>query len=121
MNTGYNASWNTEAKYSYVCVTSLCVFEVVVFCFFCVCHIPAVWHAKTKWSKSSWLDGGRVQNDPPLLLCCISDSTAAIHCSCVSPLEYVLTSGCMCPVLRSFPPFFQCVYAFMHLLQTTKD
>lgn len=89
-----------------VCVSHHCVFEVFFF-FFLSVTFQLFGMQKQNGVSNRGLMGCAEQS--PLLLCCISDSTAAIHCSCVSPLEYVLTSGCMCPVLLWFPPFFQCV------------
>lgn len=96
MNTGYNASWNTEAN-PCMCHIILC-FKVIF-----VCHIPAVWHAKNGVIMARWgvytvllffhgkSVGLKHAKQSALLLCCISDLTAAIHCSCVSPLEYVFS------------------------------
>lgn len=125
VKTGYNASWNTEAN-TYMCHIILC-FEVIF-----VCHIPAVWHAKKIWSNHGlmrcvstvllffhWKSVGlwNTKQSPPLL-CCISDLTAAIHCSCFTTwicVFYVLTSGCLCSMLLVFIVSPMCM-PFIHLL-----
>lgn len=54
-------------------------------------------------------------NERPLLLCCPSDLTAAKHCSCVSPLEYVF-SKCK-PQVAFVPVFFVyfCLFVYNFL------
>lgn len=58
LNTGFNASWNTEAN------TCMCH---IILCFWgdFVCHIPAVWHAK-KWSNHGLM--GCVHVHSPFIL-----------------------------------------------------
>lgn len=103
VNTGYNASWNTEAGV-HVCMHMQ--FHHVIEC----SHVELILFAShssclTCKKEQSQLDrvclcspvtlsfrmcrSVKQMKQTPPLLCCISDLTAAIQCSCVSLLEYV--------------------------------